>query len=163
MPLRYPVLIETWLYPAEGGVPIAVESPDWFAWLQVHSAFTYQEGALRFAVRCEQRAEGRYWYTYKRVHGYLFKCYLGRSQDLTLGRLREILFRGLQGLGVGALAGLIHWHRNDRSDSWAADWGGDHRRHGNNQTSCWLAPWLRSAVPIARSGIDVSRPLASRR
>lgn len=87
--MRYPILVETWLYPARGVAPIAVESLDWFTWLQEHPAFTYQEGELRFAVRCEQRAERRYWYAYKRAQGKLFKCYLGRSQDLTLLRLRE--------------------------------------------------------------------------
>ncbi|MBE3568020.1 MAG: hypothetical protein IMW90_20075, partial [Thermogemmatispora sp.] len=102
MPVRYPILIEAWLHPAEGGVPIVVESPDWFTWLQAHPAFTYQEGELHFAVRCEQLAEGRYWYAYKRVHRQLFKCYLGRSQDLTLGRLREAARRVRQRLADGA-------------------------------------------------------------
>ncbi|WP_376796999.1 LuxR C-terminal-related transcriptional regulator [Thermogemmatispora sp.] len=102
--MHFPILVETRLYPAEGTEPVAIESPEWLAWLREHAAFTYQEGNQRFTIRREQRRGGHYWYAYKRTQGRLFKCYLGRDQDLTRQRLREATHYLLQRSSVASSA-----------------------------------------------------------
>jgi hypothetical protein len=87
--LRYPALVGEVLYPAEGGEPIAIDTPAWFAWLREHTTFTYQDALFHFTARREQRPGGMYWYAYKRAQGKLLKRYLGRGDDLTLQGLRE--------------------------------------------------------------------------
>src|SRR5215472_19372884 len=88
--LRYPALVGEVLYPAEGGEPIAIETPAWFAWLREHTTFTYQDAPFRFTARREQRPGGLYWYAYKRAQGKLLKLYLGRGEDLTLQGLCDV-------------------------------------------------------------------------
>jgi LuxR family maltose regulon positive regulatory protein len=87
---RYPAVRQEVFYPAEGAAPIVVETPAWFAWLREHTAFTYQDADFRFTARREQRPGGMYWYAYRRAQGKLLKRYLGRGDDLTRQRLREV-------------------------------------------------------------------------
>jgi LuxR family maltose regulon positive regulatory protein len=87
---RFPAVMEEMFYPAEGAVPIVIETAPWFAWLGEHTAFTYQDADFRFTARREQRPGGMYWYAYRRTQGKLLKRYLGRGDDLTRQRLREV-------------------------------------------------------------------------
>ncbi len=105
--LRYPALVGEVLYPAEGGEPIATETPAWFAWLREHTTFTYQDALFRFTARREQRPGGMYWYAYKRAQGKLLKRYLGRGDDLTLQGLREAAQHFVLRTGEGASSSTV--------------------------------------------------------
>ena len=77
----------------------AVDSPQWFAWLESASSFRYQtvqrltvtanySRSMRpISVRKEKRRRKYLWYANLRVHGTLYKRYVGRSSDLTTERL----------------------------------------------------------------------------
>lgn len=79
----------------------ALESPAWFAWLETALAFRYCSGQRRnlfrrhgplygpVSFRKEQRRQVGLWYAYRRVHGVLYKRYVGKSARLTLARLEE--------------------------------------------------------------------------
>ena len=79
----------------------ALESPAWFAWLETASAFRYCSGQRRnlfrghgplygpVSFRKEWRRQVGLWYAYRRVHGVLYKRYVGKSAGLTLARLEE--------------------------------------------------------------------------
>ena len=72
-----------------GAEPIRVDSLAWFAWLDEATTFAYAGPTGRFTARKEPRARGgTYWKAYRTLHGKLRRVYLGKSADLTLGRLR---------------------------------------------------------------------------
>ncbi len=89
---------------AHPGAPALCQlnSPEWFAWLNSATSFRYQttqrlavtahySRALRpISVRKERRRRRSLWYANLRVHGTLYKRYVGRSSDLTVERLDEI-------------------------------------------------------------------------
>lgn len=79
----------------------ALDSPAWFAWLETATAFRYCSGQRKnvfrgygplyapVSFRKERRRQGALWYAYRRVHGVLYKRYVGRSVGLTWVRLEE--------------------------------------------------------------------------
>ncbi len=68
---------------------IRIGSRRWYAWLANITGFRF-EGALgQFTARCEKRRGLRYWYAYRRVHGKLYKAYLGKSEELSQERLDQ--------------------------------------------------------------------------
>src|SRR5262245_19139395 len=81
--------------PAAGSrpSPIAVGTAAWYAWLDAHQAFALTCHDIRVTARKERRAGGFYWYAYRRQHGTLRSAYLGKSEDLTLGRLTAVAQR----------------------------------------------------------------------
>ena len=74
---------------AQAAIPIG--SDVWWRWLDTAgaSAFRFERGPLRFTARREQHKNGWYLYGYRR-EGRLHKAYLGRSTELTLGRLESV-------------------------------------------------------------------------
>ncbi len=76
-----------------------VGSPEWFAWLESATSFRYQtlqcipvfaqytHPMRPISLRKEKRLRGYLWYANLRVHGILYKRYVGRSSDLTIERL----------------------------------------------------------------------------
>src|SRR5262245_5466340 len=67
------------------------ESPDWFAWLDRVSSFTFVGKSGHYTARKEAKQRGdRYWYAYLAMGEHLTKKYLGKSADLTLARLEQI-------------------------------------------------------------------------
>ena len=89
---------ERWVYdPTHGAGGIALDSSDWFAWLDATSTtgFAYplfdpQVGYIVgfMSVRKERKQRGgAYWVAYRRQGRQLRKVYLGRSSSVTL-RLR---------------------------------------------------------------------------
>lgn len=68
---------------------IALETPEWFAWLGTHSVFRYISPAGTFTARRERRATGWYWYAYRRERGRLRNVYLGKAEELRLTHLNE--------------------------------------------------------------------------
>ncbi len=69
--------------------PIAVATPEWFAWLRAARSFSYAGATGTFTARHEERSGRQFWYAYRQSGGKLRKHYLGRSADLTLPRLEQ--------------------------------------------------------------------------
>ncbi|WP_165422794.1 LuxR C-terminal-related transcriptional regulator [Ktedonosporobacter rubrisoli] len=69
---------------------IAVDSPAWFSWLAEHRLFRFIAASGKFTARKERRASGQYWYAYRRQHGLLRTAYLGKTEEVTHGRLNEV-------------------------------------------------------------------------
>jgi LuxR family maltose regulon positive regulatory protein len=82
---------------------LAIESPDWFAWLDKAAQFTFQCPAGAFSARKERIAHGRggfYWRAYRKKQGKLCRVYLGKNEQVTMGRLHAValeLARRLEG------------------------------------------------------------------
>src|SRR5712691_1077540 len=73
--------------------PVSVGSQQWFSWLAEYNtiSFFFAHEAGSFTARKERRKRGGwYWIAYRSRGGRLSKTYLGRSEDLTLERLREV-------------------------------------------------------------------------
>lgn len=69
--------------------PIPVGSPLWYAWLDTAKKFTFKSQSGGFTAQCETRRNKPYWYAYRRRAGKLIKVYLGKTQELTGGRLEQ--------------------------------------------------------------------------
>src|SRR5439155_2416357 len=98
---------------------IVAGSAEWFAWLEHHCSFRFETDCTAFTARKEQRPGGWYWYGYRRKQGKLRSAYLGKSEELTLGRLSsiaEILERDHEDDG-SILTSAIHLHKISRDDS----------------------------------------------
>jgi len=90
--------------------PIPIGTAEWYSWLEQHRSFCFEAGRVTLTARKEQRPGGRYWYAYRRSQGKLHSVYLGKSEELTLERLKttaEALegetHSPLQGFGDNAL------------------------------------------------------------
>jgi len=73
-----------------------VGTPSWYAWLETATTFTFtgEEGTFTaHKVRAGNRRGGWYWRAYRRKQGWLSRCYLGVSANLTLPRLCEVVQR----------------------------------------------------------------------
>src|SRR2546430_3906612 len=81
-------------------VQIAVDSCDWYAWLQTASTFTFRSEHGSFTAHKERAGNRRgraYWRAYRTWQGKLHRAYLGQSEELTLARLKAVaaVFSGL--------------------------------------------------------------------
>jgi len=76
-------------------------------WLEQITSFSFHSRAgVHYTARKQRVQRGSsYWYAYRRLNGRIVKRYLGRTTDLTLGRLEEIALQ-LQGLSTGLQASL---------------------------------------------------------
>jgi hypothetical protein len=83
-----------WVRRGEVAIPtggIAVDSPQWFAWLDTVSSFCYssQSSSMRLTARREKRRQQFYWYGYCKVDAKLHNVYLGKREQLTQDRLEQ--------------------------------------------------------------------------
>jgi NB-ARC domain len=72
---------------------VMVGSARWYAWLETASTFTFRSGQGHFTARKERAGNRRgepYWRAYRKRGGKLHRAYLGKSEELTLERLRAI-------------------------------------------------------------------------
>src|SRR5215210_4842830 len=87
-----------------GTQEFAVDSPDWFAWLDDHAthSFSFQGPSGTLTARKEHRTGGDagYWSAYRKEGGKLCKTYLGKTGNLTLERLNEAAAQ-LTGVAAG--------------------------------------------------------------
>ena len=62
-----------------GQLLIALDTPEWFAWLETASRFCYSagQGGQRFTARKEERRGKFYWYAYRKEASKLHNLYLG--------------------------------------------------------------------------------------
>src|SRR5690242_14372458 len=74
-------------------VQVIVDTPDWYDWLETATIFTFRNADAVFTARRERAGNRRgefYWRAYRRHDGKLRRIYLGKSEDLTLDRLRTV-------------------------------------------------------------------------
>ena len=78
------------LYHSEDGRdPIALGTPEWYDWLEQHTAFTFVDEVGTFTARKSMlRTGGSYWKAYSTRQGKLYRIHLGHSQTLTLEKLQ---------------------------------------------------------------------------
>jgi ATP/maltotriose-dependent transcriptional regulator MalT len=72
---------------------LTVGTPAWFAWLETASTFSFVSEQGLFTARHERSGQhrgGRYWKAYRKQHGKLSSRYLGKSEALSLERLRAV-------------------------------------------------------------------------
>src|SRR3954451_19583101 len=73
---------------ARKALPIALDSPAWFTWLESASSFAFVGQNDRYTVRKEAKSGGRlYWYAYLAREDHLLKKYVGKTSALPLARL----------------------------------------------------------------------------
>jgi hypothetical protein len=83
-----PKVMGNMLYSESEG--IILETQTWYDWLEGHTTFYLESPDGTFTARQETRSGGHFWYAFRRVQRTLYKCYLGRSADLTRERLQHV-------------------------------------------------------------------------
>ena len=85
---------ETLTYQQDGqNIQVVVDTASWYAWLETASTFTFRSDYGSFTARLERAGNkrgGQYWRAYRKRHGKLHRAYLGKSEELTLERLKEV-------------------------------------------------------------------------
>lgn len=77
--------------PADGHrKEVPPESDAWFRWFESARTFAFEDASGHFTARKRRRWGAEYWYAFRRGSGRLAEAYLGKAQDLTLGRLHAI-------------------------------------------------------------------------
>ncbi len=71
---------------------IVVGSDAWYAWLadEQNRSFSFRTPLVTITVRRERQRNGWYWYAYGKHRGKLRKAYLGKTEELTLERLKVV-------------------------------------------------------------------------
>ena len=90
MSKKTPLVIDATLHDPALTAPIALDSPAWFAWLNVeeHHTFHFTSASGGFTARKERKQRGQwYWVAYRQVHNKLHKTYLCKSETLTFALL----------------------------------------------------------------------------
>src|SRR5437588_12058355 len=85
---------KTLVYRQDGREQVlTVDTAAWFAWLETASTFSFVSEEGLFTARREQAGHKRggwYWKAYRKQHGKLSSRYLGKSETITLARLRTV-------------------------------------------------------------------------
>jgi hypothetical protein len=86
---------------------LVVGSPDWYAWLQTASTFTFRGEHGSLTAHKERAGNWRgsaYWRAYRTWRGKLHRAYLGQSEELTLKWLQSVaVVLASKGAGNGSL------------------------------------------------------------
>src|SRR5437879_13741665 len=95
MPKPIPLVRDTLLVDRreEHEQMLTVGTPEWYAWLTQAEAFAFTSPSGTFTARKEQagnRRGGWYWKAYRKAGGKLASAYLGKSERVTLERLRAV-------------------------------------------------------------------------
>src|SRR6266567_7900997 len=105
MPKPIPLVRDTLLVDRreEHEQTLTVGTPEWYAWLAQAEAFAFTSLSGTFTARKEQagnRRGGWYWKAYRKAGGKLASAYLGKSESLTVERLRAVATKlaGVAGL-----------------------------------------------------------------
>jgi predicted ATPase/DNA-binding CsgD family transcriptional regulator len=90
-----PVVQDDILLYQQGGQDdrLPVGTPEWYAWLSRARIFTFRSALGMFTARKEQASNKRgheYWRAYHKRDGKLHRVYLGKSEELTLARLKAV-------------------------------------------------------------------------
>ncbi|HEY7419397.1 MAG TPA: NB-ARC domain-containing protein, partial [Ktedonobacteraceae bacterium] len=79
---------------------LVVGTPDWYAWLATATSFAFHSTQGSFTARRERSGNKRgnwYWKAYVRRNGRLLHAYLGKTETLTVERLRAVALELAQG------------------------------------------------------------------
>jgi len=78
---------------ARKSIHIAVESPEWFDWLELpDSTIFYCNGyPYNYTARRETRRNKHYWYAYMKLNDVLYKVYMGKSAKLTTDYIQKVI------------------------------------------------------------------------
>src|SRR5260370_24647168 len=82
---------------------LVVGTSSWYSWLEASSTFTFRSEHGTFTARKERAGNKRgrsYWRAYRKRNGKLHRAYLGKSDELTLERLKAVA-AVLGGAGAG--------------------------------------------------------------
>ena len=83
---------DTLVYHEQGAtIQVQVGMPDWYRWLETVGSFAFQGEQGSFTASKEQSGSkrgGRYWKAYRKREGRRAIVYLGKSEHLTLERLK---------------------------------------------------------------------------
>jgi HAMP domain-containing protein len=93
MAQQIPSVADGVLSEGETSILIDVDTQRWQQWLEGVQSFRYvpsKEAPYTARKEKSKKADGDYWYAYRKVQGKLHKRYIGRSSDLTLDRLEEV-------------------------------------------------------------------------
>lgn len=74
----------------EDGDTLAVGSSAWYSWLEEHSSFRFDSGDNLFTAVKRTYETGDYWYANRKIEGKTANKYLGKSEALTVNRMKEI-------------------------------------------------------------------------
>ena len=88
-----PVVRNRLLWLSNAADAIQLDSVDWFLWLQTATRFSYALGRPPYyslTFRKENRRHQHYWYAYLKSDSKLHKAYVGRTSDLSTGRLNQV-------------------------------------------------------------------------
>jgi hypothetical protein len=88
-----PVIAGGTLYTDDEASGAAVGSQAFYTWLLGATSFYYDGEGGSFTARREKRQRGDaggYWYAYREIRGKLRSAYLGKSENLTGERLRQV-------------------------------------------------------------------------
>src|SRR5260370_5972791 len=85
---------ETLVYQQdEQPAQLVVGTSSWYSWLETASTFTFRSEHGSFTARKERAGNKRarsYWRAYRKHNGKLHRAYLGKSEELTLERLKVV-------------------------------------------------------------------------
>ena len=95
MSQRIPIVRDTLLVDRreEHDYILIVGTPEWYAWLAQAETFAFTSPSGTFTAHKEQagnRRGGWYWKAYRKGRGKLASAYLGKSESVTLERLRAV-------------------------------------------------------------------------
>ncbi|TMD59110.1 MAG: NACHT domain-containing protein, partial [Chloroflexi bacterium] len=95
MPKPTPIIRDTLLVDRQGEHEhfLTVGTPEWYAWLTTASTFAFTSPSGGFTARKERAGNQRggwYWKAYRKAGGKLSTAYLGKSERVTLERLRAV-------------------------------------------------------------------------
>ncbi|GHO59929.1 LuxR C-terminal-related transcriptional regulator [Ktedonobacter robiniae] len=115
--MKYVVQEDAYVYASTKPslVPLlAVETPAWYAWVEEVAQFTFHSQYGAFSARKERVSNGRggsYWRAYRKKQGKLYRVYLGKSNQLTMARLKSVAQELAQRLEQG----------DDKCNSWVTE------------------------------------------
>jgi predicted ATPase/DNA-binding CsgD family transcriptional regulator len=90
---------------------LTVGTPEWYAWLAQAEAFAFMSPNGTFTARKEQagnRRGGWYWKAYRKAGGKLASAYLGKSENLTVERLRAVATKLAGVATLSSSANAVH-------------------------------------------------------
>ena len=95
MPKPTPIIRDALLVDSQGEHEhfLIVGTPEWYAWLTTASTFAFTSPSGGFTARKERAGNQRggwYWKAYRKAGGKLSSAYLGKSERVTLERLRAV-------------------------------------------------------------------------
>src|SRR5579863_776945 len=113
MPKPIPLVRDTLLVDRreEHEQMLTVETPEWYAWLADAETFTFTSPSGTFTARKEQagnRRGGWYWKAYRKGGGKLSSAYLGKSERVTIERLRAVATKLAGEVGLSNSKSAVH-------------------------------------------------------